>query len=151
MVLLRRHDSIVRTALGAHQGSEVKHTGDGIMASFSSVTNALTCSMTIQRAIAAHDDQAEASERFLVRIGVAAGEPVTEQGDIFGAAVQLAARLCASAAPGEICLSDTLRGLAIGKRFQFSQPVDLTLKGFDEPVRAVLLLWGADGGTAGAV
>jgi class 3 adenylate cyclase len=150
MVLLRRHDSIIRTALDAHQGSEVKHTGDGIMASFTSVTNSLSCSIAIQRAIAAHNDVAAAAgDRFLVRIGIAAGEPVTEQGDMFGAAVQLAARLCSSTAAGEICLSDTLRGLAIGKRFEFSAPMDLDLKGFDEPVRAVLLHW-ADGDAIGA-
>jgi class 3 adenylate cyclase len=141
MALLRRHDAIIRAALDAHQGSEVKHTGDGIMASFNSVTNSLSCSIAIQRAIAAHNRDAGVDDRFLVRIGIAAGEPVTERGDMFGAAVQLAARLCASAAPGEIYLSHTLRGLAIGKRFDFSAPMDLTLKGFDEPVSAVLLQW----------
>jgi class 3 adenylate cyclase len=141
MVLLRRHDSIIRTALGAHHGSEVKHTGDGIMASFSSVTNSLSCSIAIQRAIALHNQEAGPDDSFLVRIGIAAGEPVTEQGDLFGASVQLAARLCGSAAPGEICLSDALRGLAIGKRFSFTGPIELSVKGFDEPVRAVRLEW----------
>jgi class 3 adenylate cyclase len=141
MVLLRRHDSITRTALDAYQGSEVKHTGDGIMASFGSVTNSLSCSIAIQRAIAAHNQEAAADDGFLVRIGIAAGEPVTEQGDMFGAAVQLAARLCSSASAGEICLTDTLRGLAIGKRFEFTAPRELSLKGFDEPIRAVLLRW----------
>ena len=141
MVLLRRHDAIVRAALDAHQGSEVKHTGDGIMASFGSVVNSLSCSIAIQRAIGQHNEEARADDSFLVRIGIAAGEPVTEQGDMFGAAVQLAARLCGSAAPGEICLSDALRGLAIGKRFSFTGPIELRLKGFDEPVRAVLLRW----------
>ena len=141
MILLRRHDAIIRAALEAHQGSEVKHTGDGIMASFSSVVNALNCSIAIQRAIAQHNQEAGTDEGFLVRIGIAAGEPVTEQGDMFGAAVQLAARLCSRAAPGEICLSDGLRGLAIGKRFSYTGPIELILKGFDEPVRAVSLQW----------
>ena len=140
MVLLRRHDSIIRAALDAHQGTEVKHTGDGIMASFSSVTNSLSCGIAIQRAVALHNQEA-AGDTFFVRIGIAAGEPVTERGDIFGATVQLAARLCSSAAPGEICLSDALRGLAIGKRFSFTGPVELRVKGFDEPVRAVRLQW----------
>jgi class 3 adenylate cyclase len=141
MVLLRRHDSIIRAALEAHQGSEVKHTGDGIMASFGSVTHSLSCSIAIQRGIALHNQEAATDESFLVKVGIAAGEPVTEQGDMFGAAVQLAARLCGSAEPGEIYLSDALRGLAIGKRFSFTGPIDLSLKGFDEPVRAVLLQW----------
>lgn len=140
MALLRRHDSILRTALEAHRGSEVKHTGDGIMVSFASATDALGCAIAMQRAIAAHN-AAGTSPQFQVRIGLAAGEPVTEGGDMFGAAVQLAARLCSAAAPGEICLSEALSELAIGKRFLFTAPREVTLKGFGHPVRAVRLQW----------
>ena len=82
-------------------GSEVKHTGDGIMASFASVAHAIECAIGIQLAL----DRAQPrppSTRIAVRIGVSAGEPVAERDDLFGAAVQLAARACARAAAGAI-------------------------------------------------
>ena len=82
MELLRRHDAIVREALGQHSGREVKHTGDGIMASFASVQSGLAAAVDIQRAFAAHAETDEAPMK--VRIGLSAGEPVTEGQDLFG-------------------------------------------------------------------
>lgn len=147
MRLLRQHDSIIRAALAAHRGTEVKHTGDGFMASFESVTDALGCAIAIQQAIREHNEAASAAdERFQVRIGIGAGEPVTERGDLFGAAVQLAARLCDSASASHICVSEAVRDLAIGKRFPFGPVEELQLKGFDEPVRVVSLEWEAADG-----
>jgi adenylate cyclase len=87
----------VRAALTQLGGSEVKHTGDGIMASFISASQAVRAAMRVQRALYEHNE-AEGS-RFHVRIGVAAGEPITEQDDLFGAAVQQAARLCSCSQP----------------------------------------------------
>jgi class 3 adenylate cyclase len=142
MNVLRHHDSITRAALGAHRGTEVKHTGDGIMASFEAVTDTLTCAIAVQRGIQTHNSEAASEdEQFHVRIGIGAGEPVTERGDLFGAAVQLAARLCDSASPGHICLTESVRDLAIGKRFPFGPVEQLDLKGFEDPVRVVSLNW----------
>ena len=142
MKVLRHHDSITRAALDAHRGVEVKHTGDGIMASFESVTDVLGCAISVQRGIAIHNSEAGSDdERFRVRIGIGAGEPLTQQGDLFGAAVQLAARLCDSASPGHICVSEAVRDLAIGKRFPFGSVEELDLKGFEAPVRVVSLDW----------
>ena len=142
MTVLRRHDSIIRGALDGHRGTEVKHTGDGIMSSFASVTDALGCSIAVQQGIRSHNAEASDDDaRFRVRIGIGAGEPVTERGDLFGASVQLAARLCDSATAGNICVSEAVRELAIGKRFPFGPVEELTLKGFDGPVRVVGLNW----------
>ena len=142
MQLLRRHDSIIRNALGAHRGTEVKHTGDGIMSSFGSVTDALGCAITIQEGVSAHNNSAPDDDaRFRVRIGIGAGEPVTERGDLFGASVQLAARLCDSAEAGRICVTEAVRDLAMGKRFQFGDVEELDVKGFEAPVRVVSLNW----------
>ena len=69
-----------------------------------------------------------------VRIGMSAGEPVTERDDLFGAAVQLAARLCGRAEPGTILVSRAVHDLALGKGFEFRKRGPLRLKGFDEPV-----------------
>ena len=73
--------------------------------------------------------------------GCGSGEPVTSGGDFFGAAVQLAARLCERAAPGAIVVSNAVRELAIGKDFRFGKPRQGRLKGFDEPVRMFEVQW----------
>ena len=139
MAILRRHDSIVRGALTTCNGSEVKHTGDGIMASFRSVVDALQAGVAIQRAF---DEATKTGEMPCdVRIGIAAGEPVAQADDLFGAAVQLAARLTAKAKPGSILVSSAVRDLAVGKGFQFAAVAVSRLKGFAEPVRVAEVLW----------
>ncbi len=133
MGMLRAHDAIVRAALGTHDGQEVKHTGDGIMASFTSVQRAVECAIEIQTRVAERNGQA--TDALRLRIGVSCGEPVTEEGDLFGAAVQLAARLCASGAAGAILVSSAVREVCLGKGFEFEDRGAAELKGFDEPVR----------------
>jgi adenylate cyclase len=76
-----------------------------------------------------------------VRIGLNAGEPVAEEHDLFGTAVQLAARICAHAEPGQILTSNVVRELAAGKRFLFSDRGDVALRGFDDPVRLYEVGW----------
>ena len=140
--LLREHERIVREALKAHGGSEVKTMGDGFMASFSSATKALDCAIAVQRAFAAHDESAE--EPILVRIGLNAGEPIAEDDDLFGTAVNEAARITATAKGGEILVSNVVRELAKGKDFLFADRGEASLKGFDEPVRLYEVRWRAD-------
>jgi len=137
--VLRTHNRIVREALKAHSGSETKHTGDGIMASFASASHALECAVAIQRAFAAHNEST--AEPIRVRIGLNAGEPVAEDEDLFGTAVQLAARICAHAEPGQILASNVVRELAAGKRFLFSDRGDVALRGFEDPVRLFEVPW----------
>ena len=139
MRVLHTHDSTVRQALTAREGHEVKHTGDGIMAAFHSVARGLEAAIDIQRKLAEHNEQEEI--RIGVRIGVSAGEPVTEYDDLFGAVVQLAARLCASATTGGIFVSNAVRELAMGKGFRFDDRGRVPLKGFDEPVQLHEVLW----------
>jgi class 3 adenylate cyclase len=139
MELLRLHDSIVRQALADHRGTEVKHTGDGIMASFASVRDALRAAVQVQRVLAARDGAG--TDRLAVRIGVSAGEPVAEDGDLFGAAVQLAARLCAHAEPRSIVVSGVVADLAIGKGVAFGPRREVILKGFPAPVSACEVEW----------
>lgn len=139
MQVLRRHDDVVRDALREADGSEVKHTGDGIMASFTSASSAVGCAIAIQKQLAAND--AENEEPFSVRIGLSAGEPVTDSGDLFGACVQLAARLCAHAEPGGILASTAIRDLSMGKGFVFVDQGEVVLRGFQEPVRPYAVRW----------
>jgi class 3 adenylate cyclase len=138
--VLREHNRIVRDALVAKHGREVKHTGDGIMASFDSVAAAVECAITIQRTLDERNRDADAP--LALRIGISAGEPVTDDGDdLFGAAVQLARRLCDSAQPDTITVSVAVRELCIGKSIEFTDCVELPLKGFPEPVHAYDVQW----------
>ena len=137
--LLREHEHMVREALKAHRGSEVKTMGDGFMASFSSATKALECAIAMQRAFAEHNENAE--EPILVRVGLNAGEPIAEDEDLFGTAVNLAARIAAKAKGGEILTSDTVRGLVAGKKFLFADRGETAMRGFEDPVRVYELSW----------
>jgi class 3 adenylate cyclase len=76
-----------------------------------------------------------------VRIGLNAGEPVSEDDDLFGTAVQLARRVCDYAEPGQVLVSNVVRELCAGKRMQFASRGDIELKGFDEPVRLYEVRW----------
>src|SRR5205085_4386319 len=104
MALLDLHNNVVRNALSDSGGREVKHTGDGIMASFVSAAGALKCATRVQRELAEHEKNRNRSLK--VRIGAAAGEPVENHNDLFGCTVQLAARLCSHAAPQQILVSN---------------------------------------------
>jgi class 3 adenylate cyclase len=139
MAVLRRHDEIVRDALRKTSGTEVKHTGDGVMASFRSVARAIEAAVLIQRGLA--EAEHAAGMPLAVRIGIAAGEPVTEGDDLFGTAVQLASRLCNRATPRSIVVASSVRDLAIGKGFRFGAARAVRLKGFDEPIRASEVIW----------
>ena len=76
-----------------------------------------------------------------MRIGLNAGEPIAEEEDLFGTAVQLAARVCAHAEPGEILVPIVVRELAAGKGFLFSDRGDVALRGFEDPVRLYEVRW----------
>jgi class 3 adenylate cyclase len=134
MALLQVHDTIVRDALGTSGGREVKHTGDGIMACFVSTVAAVRCATRIQRAFAEHE-QANRELPVKVRIGAAAGEPVENHRDLFGSAVQLAARLCSHAQPEQSLVSNAVAELCIGKGLTFQDLGEVSLKGFDRPIR----------------
>ena len=130
--VLRRHDEVVREVLAATGGREVKHTGDGILASFTYVSRAIEAAVRIQSVFGA-DSQELAG--LSLRVGISAGEPVAESNDIFGAAVSMAARICAHASPGQVLVSSAVRDLSIGKRYTFVDRGPIALKGFDEPIR----------------
>ena len=142
MALLGVHDTIVRDALAAEDGREVKHTGDGIMASFVSAAAAVRCATRIQRALANyHEEHSEYPLK--VRIGAAAGEPVEHEHDLFGATVQLAARLCSHAQPEQILVSNVVAELCLGKGLPFKDLGDVSLKGFGRPIRVHAVEWPA--------
>ena len=142
LALLGVHNTIDRDALTAEGGREVKHTGDGIMASFVSAAAAVRCATRIQRALAEHHKE-HRDYPLKVRMGAAAGEPVERKRDLFGATVQLAARLCAHAQPNQILVSNVVAELCLGKGLPFRDLGDVSLKGFSRPIRAHAVEWPA--------
>ena len=137
--LLREHERMVREALKSHRGSEVKTMGDGFMASFSSATKALGCAIAIQSAFAERNESAE--EPIKVRIGLNAGEPIAEDDDLYGTAVNLAARIAAKAEGGEILASEAVRQIVAGKKFPFSDLGETAMRGFEDRVHIYQVSW----------
>ena len=129
MGLLDEHDLIIRRALVTWRGREVKHTGDGLMASFDDVGNALDCALAIQDGFRGRMAD-RATRELLVRIGIAAGEPVDHNDDLFGSAVNLASRICDASEPGHILTSDLVREMGAEKGYSFRSAHDVELKGF---------------------
>lgn len=134
MEVLKRHDTIVREALDTHGGREIKHTGDGILSCFVSVSRAVEATIAIQRATKGVDNLG-------VKIGLSVGEPVEQSNDIFGASVNLAARICDHAGGGQILTSGAVRDLSVGKSFAFNEQGMIALRGFPEPVRLYEITW----------
>lgn len=139
---VRLHNAIVRAALAEHQGTEVKHTGDGIMASFAAPSQAVEAAAAIQRAVRDHNrlipDQA-----LHLRIGINAGEPIVEDDDLFGTAVQLAARVCAEAEADGVLVGNVVRELIAGKGYPTRALPPRALRGIAEPQVLHIVDWAA--------
>ena len=134
MVLLTEHDLIIRRALVAAHGREVKHTGDGFLAAFDDVANALDCSIAIQAGFDARSADGQTPD-LRVRIGIAAGEPVDHNDDLFGSTVTLASRICDAAEAGRTLTSELVRDLGGDRGYSFDDGRDVVLKGFSSPTR----------------
>ncbi|MDH5748073.1 MAG: hypothetical protein OEY85_02060 [Rhodospirillales bacterium] len=138
--IVRVHNRIVRSALLNFRGKEVKHTGDGIMASFTATSDAVESSITIQNSVKEHN-LTHPEDTLSVRIGINAGEPIAEDDDLFGTTVQLAARLCDKAEPDQILVSDIVHGICAGRNFHFINRGRAELKGFKGTVQMHETLW----------
>ncbi|HUF52319.1 MAG TPA: adenylate/guanylate cyclase domain-containing protein [Dehalococcoidia bacterium] len=137
--LLRDHERIVREALRAHGGVEVKTMGDGFLASFASASEALESAIAIQRAF--DDHNRSAAEPIMVRVGLNAGEPIADDRDLFGTTINEASRIMGLANGGEILVANVVRELAKGKGFAFADRGETVLRGFEEPVRIFEVSW----------
>jgi class 3 adenylate cyclase/DNA-binding CsgD family transcriptional regulator len=144
----RAHFSLVREAVAAKHGREVKNLGDGLMVVFPSALQAVGCAVAVQEAMRRHN-LLEPDVPLLLRVGLHAGEPFREDDDYFGAPIVTAKRLCDAAKGGQILASKTVADL-VGTRGGFGfRPVGrLKLKGLAEAVPAVTVQWG-DGGAGG--
>ena len=108
--IMRAYETIIDEKVAEHAGRRIKGLGDGFMISFGSVRHGVECALDIQRSIAEYSKQ-NPERKVKVRIGLNTGEVVEEAGDIFGAAVNVAARVASKARGGEILVSDVVRQL----------------------------------------
>ena len=110
------------------------------MASFSTASSALNAAIAIQRGVAEHKTSNPDSP-LSVYVGLNAGEPIAEDDDLFGTSINLAARICDHAEPGQIVAADVVRQLAAAKDFLFSDLGETELRGFEDPVKLWELRW----------
>jgi TolB-like protein/class 3 adenylate cyclase/Flp pilus assembly protein TadD len=127
---------LVEPKIGEHHGRIVKNTGDGVLAEFASVVDALRCAAEVQAGMTERNASAPADQRIEFRIGLHQGDVVVEDNDIFGDAVNVAARLEALAEPGGICVSARVRGDAAGKLdLAFEDMGQQQLRNIRRPIR----------------
>ena len=139
-LLRRERDGLVTREVEAARGQVVKSTGDGIFSAFLAPSEALTCAVAIQRAMARRN--LVAHERIDLRIGLATGEVIVEGDDIFGQAAILCTRITDRAVPGEVLCDDTTRMLASARGDWQAEPVgDVPLKGFDRRTPLFRVEW----------
>jgi class 3 adenylate cyclase len=126
-ILLERHDEVAHQEIARCEGLLVKRTGDGLLARFGSPARALDCATHLRDALAALGIQ--------IRAGIHTGECEITDDDIIGVAVNLAARIEAAAAPGEVLVSSTVKDLTAGAGHGFETRGEHRLKGLEEPWR----------------
>jgi len=131
---------LVEPKIAEHRGRIVKNTGDGLLAEFPSVVDAVRCAAEIQRSMINRNADAPEDKRISFRVGVNLGDVIVEPQDIFGDGVNIAARLEAIAEPGGICISGTVRD-HIGDRlpYPFDDIGEQSVKNIARPVRVYAL------------
>jgi len=144
---------LVDPKIREHHGRIVKTTGDGVLAEFASVVDAVRCAAEIQRAMADRDLDLAEERRLRFRIGVNLGDVIADGGDIYGDGVNIAVRLEGLAAPGNVCISGTVRD-HIGDRlpYAFEDMGEQSVKNIAQPVRVYAVRpGGIAGGPAASV
>src|SRR6201981_1770638 len=127
---------LVNPKIGEHRGRIVKNTGDGLLAEFASVVDAVRCAREIQRGMIDREPEEPDEQRIRFRIGINLGDVIAEEHDIFGDGVNVAARLEALAEPGGICVSRMVRDTVRDKLdYVFEDLGEQQVKNIARPVR----------------
>jgi predicted ATPase/class 3 adenylate cyclase len=145
----REHFGVLRKAIGAFSGQEVKNIGDGLMVVFQGAADAVACAVSIQQAMEQRNRGAD--EQLAIREGIALGDVTCEEGDYFGMPVVEAARLCDMAVGGQILTTEVVRMIDVRDEHAFSAVGPLKLRGFSEPVSIYEVGWEPAGGWNGEV
>lgn len=142
--ITREIDQLTLTAIRDHQGVQVKTMGDGVLAWFGAASAGVEAAVQIQSQLANHERYSDV----YVRIGLSAGEPIAESDDLYGTTVNQAARIMSMAQGGEILVSDLVRGLLQGRRYQFEDRGTHQLRGFRESVQIFSVDWQSASGAS---
>jgi adenylate cyclase len=127
---------LVNPKIDEHRGRIVKNTGDGFLAEFPSLVDAVRCAVEVQRGMADRNAEIPEDKRITFRIGVNLGDVIVEDPDIFGDGVNLAARLEALAEPGGICVSRVVRDQVRDRlTYSFKDLGEQQIKNISRPVR----------------
>jgi adenylate cyclase len=127
---------LVNPKIGEHRGRIVKNTGDGFLAEFASVVDAVRCAVEIQRGMAEREPEVPEERRIRFRIGINLGDVIVEEHDIFGDGVNVAARLEGLAEPGGICVSRVVRDQVRDRlEYTFEDMGEQQVKNIARPVR----------------
>src|ERR1700757_1329333 len=131
---------LVDPKIKEHRGRTVKNTGDGLLAEFSSVVDAVRCAVEVQRGMIDREPMVTDERRIRFRVGINLGDVIVEEHDIFGDGVNVAARLEALAEPGGICVSRVVRDQVRDKLdFAFEDLGEQSVKNISRPVRVYAL------------
>jgi adenylate cyclase len=137
LAALKRHrEAVFDPAVAAHNGRIVKLIGDGVIAEFGSVVDAVNCALSVQRSSAGTPDQSASQPAIVLRIGINLGDVIIEGDDIYGDGVNIAARLEPLAEPGGICVSSIVNE-SVGNRIdvRFKDSGEISVKNIDRPIR----------------
>lgn len=137
--VMRQYDLRTDAALGRHGGVRVKGTGDGVLATFGSVAEALASVVELAREIDEAVQRGELPMR--LRVGMHVGEMIEDMGDVHGTVVNLTARVVDQAEGGEILVTDTIRQIIVGSTHEFTSLGEIELKGIPDPIRLHRLEW----------
>ncbi len=133
-----------------HRGRIVKTTGDGVLVEFASVVDAVRCAVEVQRDMAERNADVPADKRIEFRVGINVGDIISDDNDIYGDGVNVAARLEALAEPGGICVSRVVRDQVRDKLdFAFDDTGEQQVKNIARPVRVYRVGPRASGPPAG--
>ena len=131
---------LVNPKIAEHRGRIVKNTGDGFLAEFASIVDAVRCAVEVQRGMAERNESTPPEKRIELRIGINLGDVIVEGQDIFGDGVNVAARLEALAKPGGICISRMVRDNVRDKLdYTFEDLGEQQVKNIARPVRVYAL------------
>jgi TolB-like protein/class 3 adenylate cyclase/Flp pilus assembly protein TadD len=132
--------ALVNPKIAEHRGRIVKNTGDGFLAEFPSVVDAVRCAVEVQRGMAERNVDTPPEQRIEFRVGINLGDVIAEGEDIFGDGVNVAARLETLAPPGGICVSRVVRDQVRDRLdFAFEDMGEQSVKNIARPVRAYAL------------
>jgi class 3 adenylate cyclase/DNA-binding CsgD family transcriptional regulator len=142
IAVVKEYRRIIDQSFKARNGRLVKSNGQCLMGCFRSVVRAVECATQIQQAVREHN-VASHSAAIHVRIGLSAGEPVTDHGELFGAVIQLTAKVCAEAEPDTILATSAVRDACVGKDFVFAKRRESSFWDVDEPILLYEVQWQA--------